>query len=85
MSYLELQVRTSAPATHRIREILNCAKLDCRTAVGLVEFELSGRQFSPLHRRTASEVRAARRLAVAYLMAGPQADAWEMIKTANAA
>ena len=47
----------------RIRQIRD-GHWNLRTALGMIEFELSGRPDSPMHRRTRSEVDAVRREAI---------------------
>ena len=74
-------VQTSPSTVHRIREILT-ADLPLRTAHSLVEFELSGRQFSPFHRRNDRDVRIARIAAGAFVATGPSADQADMVRAA---
>ena len=75
-------VQTSPSTVRRIREILS-HRLPLRTAVSLVEVELSGRQFSPFHRRTDREVQIARIAAVAFVTVGPGIDAIPMVALAR--
>jgi hypothetical protein len=70
-----------ATTVGRIREI-QLADQPLRSALGMIEFELSGRDGAPFARSTVVDVRCVRLLATAYLFAGPRET---LLKTMGAA
>lgn len=70
-------------AFSRLHEVLRKGDLPIRIALGMIEFEISGRDCAPFARQTETDVRAARLASIAYLFTGPRQTDLEVVRGAE--